>query len=273
MRRGLVLVFPGIEGRGALNEAICRGLAAGGVNCAIELYDWTSSLGPLYNLGAEHRNRRMAGRIADRVVAYNDAYPGRPVVLVGQSGGGAIAIWAAEHLTWGGDVEGVILIAPSLSPQYDLARAAANSKRGVVNFYSPHDWMLLSTAITGTMDGELTASAGRVGFEEPEAQSRPAAYDKVFQIPWEPSMARCGHSGGHLSSGASDFIAGYVAPLVRTEKWSRPFIADLLRRQSLPAASQPTASPASGRAAAWRPGSRPADADQPTTVPCPQDSP
>jgi len=276
LQRGLVLVFPGIEGRSPFNEAICRGLSDGGVNCAIELYDWTSSLGPLYNLRAESRNRRMAGRIADRIVAYNDNYPGRPVVLVGQSGGGAIAIWVAEQLTWGGKLDGVILIAPAISARYDLRRAAANAKRGVVTFHSPHDWILLGTAIAGTMDGEHTTAAGRSGFEVPIAtgsETAPAAYARVFQVPWERSMAKCGHIGGHLSSGASDFIAAYVAPLVRTPQWSRPAIAEILRRQMTPATSQPTSVTGPERTPVWRPTTAPAEADQPASAPNSQGSP
>ena len=95
--RGLVIVLPGIEGHGLLNRQICEGLNDGGVNWAIELRDWTTGIPGnfLYHLRAQKRNRRVAAQIAARIGRYNVRYPGSPVVLIGQSGGGAIAVWTA----------------------------------------------------------------------------------------------------------------------------------------------------------------------------------
>lgn len=273
LERGLVVVLPGVEGRGPLNESIVEGLAAGGVQYAIELYDWTSALGPLYNLRAELRNRKQAGRLADRIVSYRDAYPARPVLLVGQSGGGGVAVWTAEQLAWSGGIEGVILIAPSLSPGYPLDRALSYSERGVVVFRSDRDWILLGTAITGTMDGEHAVSAGRVGFDIPEEPRRMEAYDKLYQIAWDPAMSKTGYGGGHLSSSAGNFIAAYVAPLVRARSWDRDFVSDLahgqlewpLRRR--PATRPATTQPAQddGDSPLWKPTTRPAGTTRPAT--------
>jgi len=254
LEKGLVVVLPGIEGRGPLNQAICDGLNAGGVDCAIELYDWTSSLGPLVNLRSELRNRRVAGRVADRILVYRDAYPGRPVVLVGHSGGGAMAVWVAEHLTWSGKIDAVVLIAPSLSAEYPLDRAIANTRRGIVNFYSTHDWILLSTTITGTMDGEHASPAGRVGFLLEPAAIRAGQYDRLFQIGWDPRMALTGHMGGHLSSAAGSFVSSYVAPLVLAKNWDRALISrltgeSLLQQPATAPSSRPVSPPAPPRSA------------------------
>ena len=237
LERGLVIVFPGIEGRSQLNESICKALHDGGVNWAIELKDWTSPLplGMLLNLGAEHRNRQEAAEIADRVRRYQSAYPNRPVVLVGQSGGGAIAVWVAEELDYAHRIDGIIMLAASLSPKYMLDEALSKTRRGIVSFHSSRDWLLLGlgTTISGTMDGEHTSSAGRMGFEVPKAGGSPRIYKKLFQIAWSEKMARTGNVGSHLSSGSEKFVVDYVAPFVMTGKWDESLIARILNAELL----------------------------------------
>ncbi len=209
LQRGLVIVLPGIEGRGLFNESICKGLDDGGVDWAIELYDWTSSFVPFYNLRAQGRNRRKASELALRIAQYRLDYPDCPVILVGQSGGGAIAIWTAETLLPGKQVDGIILLAASLSPEYVLDFALERSHRGIVNLYSSRDWVFLGvgTMVYGTMDGRHSASAGQVGFEVPTSKKRAEAYKKLYQLAWRPRMSETGHSGIHLTSGAALYVA------------------------------------------------------------------
>ncbi|MBS3733632.1 MAG: hypothetical protein KGY99_01760 [Phycisphaerae bacterium] len=233
LSRGLVVVLPGIEGRSPFNEAICEGLNDGGVDWAIELHDWTSAwLGPIGNLRAEQRNRRKASELADRVQRYRMAYPGRPVVLVGQSGGGAIAVWTIEALPPGQNVKGAVLLAAAMSPQYMLDEALRRAEEGLVSFHSQRDWLFLGvgTATQGTMDRQFLSSAGRVGFNRPDSPLRQRLYDKLYEIAWQPSMAQTGYEGTHLSSGASRFVAAYVAPLVLAHGWD----ADLIERVQAP---------------------------------------
>ncbi len=228
LERGLVVVLSGIEGRGPLTESICRGLDEGGVDLAIENYSWAVPMGLVINQRGEYRNRRRATELADRIVKYRTAYPDRPVYIVGQSGGGAMAAWTAEGLPPGIEIDGIVMIAPSLSPEYMLDRALTSSRGGIVNFHSSNDWLLLGlgTTLAGTMDGKHTASAGKTGFDVPSGafRSRRKAYRKLYQVPWEPAMAEMGNSGGHMSSGARRFVAAYVAPLLQSRSWSRQAI-------------------------------------------------
>jgi len=232
LRRGLVLVLPGIEGRGPINEAICEGLDRGGVDWAIEMYDWTVSLAYLTNQRDESRNRLKALEIVSRIVRYRMAYPGRPVVLVGQSAGGAIATWVLEALPPSQQATGAILLAASLSPGYMLDRALAHSRRGVINFYSSRDWILLGvgTMISGTMDGRHSESAGRAGFKVPKTGARGRLYEKLFQVAWTPEMARAGHTGTHVTTGSMRFVAAYVAPFVRARQWNADRVAQVLAK-------------------------------------------
>lgn len=244
LERGLVVILPGIEGRGILNEAIAHGLNDGGVQCAIEIYDWTSSLGPLYNLRAEEHNRKKAVSLARRITRYRIAHPDRPVIIVGHSGGGAMGVWALESLSPYQQVGGLILLNVSLSPNYDLSEALWHSQRGIVNIHSPLDWFLLGvgTSVYGTMDGKHEASAGMTGFVIPPGM--PEAYVGFFQIGWTQKMAAAGHLGGHLSSSASKFIARYVAPLVKNPDWSPQLIDNIMLGLPDETSDSPTSVPA-----------------------------
>ncbi len=243
LERGLVLVLTGIEGRSPLNEDMCRGLDAGGVNYAIELVDWTVRLPCAYllNLRSEVRNRDKAEQIAQRVLRYQMAHPDRPVFLVGQSGGGAMAVWIAESMPAGHRVEGLVLLAASLSPDYLLDMALLNSRRGIVSYFSARDWVFLAagTTVYGTMDGKHTSSAGRVGFTIPTLGAVPRLYRRLFQIPWHEEMAKSGYTGSHMSVTAREFVSRYVAPLLLSDRWDAAVIRDLLAGGAL---TRPTGS-------------------------------
>lgn len=222
MERGWVLVFTGMEGRSGFNEGIMEGLAKGGVPYGIEIVDWTPSGSLLYNLEAQGRNRQTAAEWAERINEYQMTYPGRPVFLVGQSSGGAIIAWVAEAMQ-GRKVRGVIMLDATLSPGYRLDSALAGSDEGIVNFYSGHDVLLVGTVVFRTMDGKFGQSAGRTGFEVPRDDM---AYQRLYQIPWTKEMGQgTGNTGLHMTSGAKDFVARYVAPLVRANRWDQNFIA------------------------------------------------
>jgi pimeloyl-ACP methyl ester carboxylesterase len=246
--RGLVVVLTGIEGRSPLNEAVCDGLNDAGVRWGIDLVDWTSHLGPLWTLRAETRNRSAARRVAMRIAEYRFAHPDQPIVLVGQSGGGAMALWIAEALPGDVQVDGIIMVAPAVSPEYMADFALARSRRGAVNFYSRRDWFFLGvgTTIAGTMDGRHESSAGRVGFHPSAAATgNRHAYAKMFQIPWNPEMAESGNYGLHVTTSARSFVANFVAPFVLADKWDEALVQRVTNhaKPPAPAAPKPTTRP------------------------------
>ncbi len=261
MSTGLVVVLPGIEGRSPLNKGIVQGLVDGGVRYGIDLENWTSWLGPLYNMRAELHNRRKATQIAVHVAEYKFAHPDKPVILVGQSSGGAIALWIAEAMPEGQEVDGIILLAPAISPGYMVDFALSKTKRGIVNFYSSRDWLFLGvgTTITGTMDGKHSSSAGKVGFTVPAKPGRSKVYDKLFQIAWHQQMAMAGNTGSHLTSSTEGFVANYVAPLALSRSWSDELVAKILTGEKIDYDKLPPMSewrPQPGRD--WPPGYKPA---------------
>ncbi|MDY7011468.1 MAG: hypothetical protein SVV80_12070 [Planctomycetota bacterium] len=238
--RGLVLVLTGIEGRSRINNDICWGLADAGVHSAIELVDWTIPGAYLINLRDEERNRHKAEGVASRISRYQMSHPGQPVILIGHSGGGAMAVWTAEAMPPDSSIDGIILLSASLSPGYLLDISLRNSRRGIVSFFSGEDWFFLGAGTTtlGTMDGKHTSSAGMVGFDVPARPGDEGLYAKVFQIAWQKRMSGTGHTGGHPTSGARRFVATYVAPLVLAKKWDQAAVEAVLSEKK--AATKPS---------------------------------
>ena len=207
--RGYVIVLTGIEGLGTFNEDIASGLAKGGCPYAIEINDWTSSWWWIVNLESIQANKNKACEIAGKIQRYHQAYPGRPVILVGQSGGAAIAVWTAECMN-GQDIDAIVLLAATISPGYRLDHALSASRRGIVSFHSDRDVLLLGvgTSIARTMDGNFSTSAGMGGFNPPP--NMPPEYYKLYQIPYNSKMSEVGNYGLHLTSSSERFVARYV---------------------------------------------------------------
>ena len=99
------------------------------------------------------------------------------------------------------------MLAPALSPTYDLSRALRAVRREMVVFWSPLDVIILGagTRVFGTIDRVKTASAGLVGFRVPgrrelERRQRPGnttncarfAGDRGWRPPatWEVTSGR-----------------------------------------------------------------------------------
>ena len=229
--KGLVVFLTGIEGRTPVNQHLCKTIAESGVDYAIKLEDWTSRWGPLPSLQNQPRNREVAGDIASWIRSYQIDYPDRPVVVIGQSGGGAVATWVVELLTKDDPVDGLILLVPALSPQYDLTSALDRSRKGIVNTHSKLDFVILGlgTKVFGSMDRKYTESAGMVGFGLPSAEPDDVmAYSRLFQIAWDKRMIHTGYLGGHLTNSAPKFIKQFIVPLVLAPDWDQQFIDTLV---------------------------------------------
>lgn len=220
LEEGLVLCMDGVGGYDWLPRLLRRGLEQGGVKAAIVIYHW--SLGPLGfwvgDLVARRRNRQGARELAATIAAYRAWMPGRPVTLIGHSGGAAMAAWALEELPEGTVVDRALLLAPALSGRYNLARALRGIRDRLYVTCSCLDIGLLGlgTLVFGTMDGRHAPSAGLTGLREPRglgAADR-QAYGKVRQIAWRPGMVRHGHFGDHTGCTNVRFSRRVLAPIV-----------------------------------------------------------
>jgi pimeloyl-ACP methyl ester carboxylesterase len=204
-------LLPGIEGAGPLNWSIVQGILDAGGAAAIRVVDWTTGFWPFFafHLRARRRNRRKAETIARMIVDYQNDYPGRPVYLIGHSGGAALGVWVLEALPEDRAITAAILLGPALSPGYPLTPALERTTEGVWNFFSPFDllFLALGTSLLGTFDGRHGVSAGSCGFRESHA--------RLHQRRYHFGMLTCFHPGGHFGWANRVFVATTLAPLLR----------------------------------------------------------
>lgn len=222
---GLVVILPGIEGESELNRNVRRGLVAAGIHRALPIYNWGRPV-PLVGMLAnqvDFLGNRIAGvGVAKMILRYQDSYPGRSVVVVGHSGGGGIAVFAAEALPEDQPIDGLVLLSASISAGYDLTKALHRCRKGIVNFSNPGDVALLglATTVVGNMDGGRGPSAGLVGFDKPRSGARPEkrqAYRKLYQVRLSGEMA--GNGSAHASTTRVGFVSRHVAPWVMADAW------------------------------------------------------
>ncbi len=222
--RGYTVILPGIEGASFLNRNIAKGLIDGGWPGAVEVYDWTAGSVFLFpvNLRALERNRDQAAKIADKIVQYQAKHPGRPVHVIGHSGGGGVAVLVLEALPPERQITSALLLAPALSPDYDLRRALRHTEQGVWNFYSRYDvgFLKAGTTVMGTIDGRHESAAGAVGFQTPwglDESDRRLYATKLRQQPYARKMADSGHTGSHTGWAGRQFVADWLAPIMRAQ--------------------------------------------------------
>jgi pimeloyl-ACP methyl ester carboxylesterase len=215
--KGLVVVLPGIEGKSNSNANIKRGLEQAEVPGYIVIYDWgfpIPGLGMLVNQTNVGANRSAGEKLAKKLMTYQKAYPGRPVFLIGHSGGTGIAVFALEHLRKmrGGPIEGVFLLASSMSANYPLNTALSMTRRGIVNVYNPKDTAMLQsgTGMFGNVDGGRGATAGLNGFT--------SRYPKLFQALVRSSDVR-GPTTAHDLATSSELIARQAPRWLVAEAW------------------------------------------------------
>ena len=216
LQHGLVVILPGIEGEGRLSYRVRSGLLQSAVPSAIRIYNWGRPLpliGPLINQMDVIGNRLAGQRIAQMIVVYQDSHPGKPVYIIGHSGGGGVAVFSAESMPDDRQIDGLILLSASISKGYNLTKALGRVRSGIVNFYSDGDVALLGvgTTLFGNVDGVRGPSAGYAGFDRTPA--------RLYQIPWSQDMAAVGNKGGHADSTHPRFIRAYVADWVLTTSW------------------------------------------------------
>lgn len=228
LERGLVIVLPGIEGISPLNHSIVLGLTDACIPYAIRLYSWIASgLKPgLTNLWMKGRARMIAAHLADMVVDYQQQFPGRPIHLVGHSGGAALITHILEELPPGRTLQSCVMIAPALGPRFDLAPALRRIEGKLYNVRSYWDWYFLGvgTTLVGTLDRHHGISAGNIGFRYPkesETERHQLYHERFEQLHYQFRMLADWHWGGHMSSTNRVFVQRRIAPLLR-QKTSTP---------------------------------------------------
>ncbi|ODT99126.1 MAG: hypothetical protein ABS79_04895 [Planctomycetes bacterium SCN 63-9] len=226
---GLVMMADGVGGLDLCGTALRYVLGSLGSKLAVSVVPWGHGFGRWHADLTRVENRDAWARaIANAAGRFREEHPNSPIFLVAKSGGSGVMIRALEYAP-PDCIDRVILLAPALSPSYDLSAALRGVRREVYVFWSPLDVVILGagTRIFGTIDRVRSVSAGLVGFRPPRKQSSKVVieaasaedqgYLKLHQVRWKPSMMRTGYFGGHMGTDSPSFLKIYVAPLLRPE--------------------------------------------------------
>jgi pimeloyl-ACP methyl ester carboxylesterase len=223
--KGIVFCADGAGGFGWTTEALAHTAAEDRIPIHVELVDWSHGRGMMITDNCHWRHTQEQGRrLANMIGVAHDRYPGLPVYLVGHSAGCAICLESTRGLP-PNSVERIVLLAPSVSPTYDLRPALNASRLGIDSFMSKQDWVTLgfTMRVFGTTDRKWTAAAGRLGFRRPQEGSPDAAlYAKLREHVWQPSDAATGHRGGHYGNYVPGYLKAKVLPLLNPEAPDSP---------------------------------------------------
>lgn len=204
-----------------------RGLRQAGYRGSTEVFGWQSTVGgTLRDMLDRGRNEREARRLARRIQAYMDRYPGRRVNIIALSAGTGIAAWALEALPPKCHVGTVVFLGSSLSCQYDLSQALERVDGHLYVFYSDRDPLLkYGLLLTGSVDRETASAAGLKGFTAPSGaghKTRHLYAEKLCLRPYEARYAEYGYYGLHADSTSPAFIARVVYPLLNEDVGRSP---------------------------------------------------
>lgn len=219
---GYTLVLTGIEGAHPGHACFVAGLKSGGVTSEIEVVDWTTGVPALMlvHLRGAGRHQRQAAGIAEKIARYQDKYPGRPVNIIGHSGGGGMTLLTVESLPDHRLVDSIILLAAAVSPDFDLRPVLPKVKRGIWNYTSlvgDAPLLVAGTTAFGTIDGCHMPSAGACGFRFPvdaTHSDRDMYASKLFERPYRLQMAFNGNFSDHFGGLNPLFAKNELAPLV-----------------------------------------------------------
>lgn len=179
-----------------------------GSSADVRHFVWTHGVGQIVADICDRKHMYEKAEILAGMVA-ELTESGNKVSLVAKSGGAGVALKALEILP-ADTVERVVLLAPAVSPEFDLIPALNAVKSKMYSFNSKFDlfWLSLCTSLVCTADGVQTTAAGCVGFKNADK------YDKLEEITWNPLMMRHLHFGTHTGTSMYPFLSAYVLPLL-----------------------------------------------------------
>ena len=193
-----------------LREAVCQ------AHLSLEVRDfpWSNGNGRvLADLRWREHHQAKGKELADLVLAQRRACPASKIYLVCHSSGAAVVLAAAECLP-PGTVDRVVLLAPAVSPYYDLRPALACTREGIDCYSSWCDLTSCALTLVGTTDGYHLPSAGCLGFIPTADAPGDWTYQNLRQHGWSARMMSVGDFGGHYGCTRLGFFQEYVAPLL-----------------------------------------------------------
>jgi len=207
--------MPGVDGDGPRYASVKDGLRDAGIEQRIETVDWGAPrLLFFLNFSTDSIHRDAEANLATKIKSCREKWPDARIDLVGHSAGCGVILGALSQLPESVHVTRVILLSPSVSPTYSLARALAHVAGTIEVFYSDRDTVFLSwrTGNFGTYDNVKTKAAGNCGFDLSALTAAQRA--KVVQHPFDPAWSSLGNDGGHFGPTSRKFVRQELAPLL-----------------------------------------------------------
>lgn len=201
----------------ACSEAVRITARADGWPLEVKTYPWSHGYLRSAADHLEYSYARDRGReLAERVLIQKRERPDLPVSLLGHSDGSGVVLAAAENLP-PETIDRVVLLAPSVSTDYDLRPALRAVRHGLDVFWSPQDrvWCGAFAQIAGTQnDFENGRAAGRHGFDTANIcpEDLPL-YSKLHQYEWNRTIAQTGNNGDHFGGYAPGHLRKFILPL------------------------------------------------------------
>ena len=209
-----VVHLPGIAGEAPIDRTLVKGFV--GLSDDIIIYDWTEKDSGIHALQAMERNKKQAAIVAAEITRRYRETPQRDLFITCHSGGAGIAAWTLEALPADVKITRWIMLAPALSPQYDLSKALSHVSDKAYVFWSNRDTIVLSvgTKTFGTIDGQYCDAAGYVGYKQPTSADA-AQYQKLLQYPYNPNWTIYYNSGDHLGTMTTRFSENVLVPILK----------------------------------------------------------
>jgi pimeloyl-ACP methyl ester carboxylesterase len=160
-------------------------------------------------------HRKAEEALAKELADWRVRHPQGKLTLIGHSAGCGVILGSLRRIETPLNVQTVILIAPSVSPTYELTGALRQINGCLHNFHSDGDsvWLGWRCSRFGSYDSVRTAAAGKIGFHLAELDG--ALCNKVVQHPWAPPWKSLGNDGGHWGGLARNFTQQVIAPLLK----------------------------------------------------------
>jgi pimeloyl-ACP methyl ester carboxylesterase len=231
-RPNTVIVVPGIGGDGGVYAGIIRSLEDHGSNDCLCVSDWGSSF-PIcpISISSSGWHRSAERNLATQIVQWRQAHPDSRIAIIAHSAGAGVVAGAVAQLPPGETVGPILLLAPALSPGFDL-RPMLRHATVVHVFFSHEDffWQGIGPTILGNYDRVHSSGAGRLGFTL--ASLDPLERQMVVQHAWQPQWKSLDNNGGHYDWLAEPFVAAVLKPIIDAQPAIALITSDIPRSSS-----------------------------------------
>ena len=222
---GAKVIFLDGAGWSGSHLRVRSGLRAAGFTGRVEVFGWSSMLGPVPDHLLVNRKVRKGRELAERIQAHRAAHPDAELHLMGLSAGTAVIVFALEQLPDDVGVDNVVLLSPSISDRHDLSTALEHVRGYLYATCSRGDAIL--AGLTANADGVPGRPAGLGGLRIPSRVRRYDLYSRVVNLRWRPIYADLGWNGAHTRVTRKRFVERVIAPRVLSdepEPLNRPLV-------------------------------------------------